>query len=71
IILGQTRTDNFVAETFPPDSHEFIDQTLISRIDPFTSNFDGSTVQTAYGQNVLFHNGRIFFRILPVFTPKE
>ncbi|MDR3198798.1 MAG: hypothetical protein LBU34_13105, partial [Planctomycetaceae bacterium] len=39
IILGQTRTDNFVAETFPPDSHEFIDQTLISRIDPFTSNF--------------------------------
>ncbi|MDR1269590.1 MAG: hypothetical protein LBK82_08700 [Planctomycetaceae bacterium] len=71
IILGQTRTDNSVTETFPPDPHKFIDQTLISEVNPLVSNFDGSTVQTAYGQNVLFHNGRIFFRILPVFTPKE
>ncbi|MDR2757414.1 MAG: hypothetical protein LBC20_17100 [Planctomycetaceae bacterium] len=71
IILGQTRTDNFETKTFPPDPHEFIDQTLISEINPLTSNLDGTTVQTAYGQNVLFHNGRIFFRILPVFTPKE
>ncbi|MDR2117137.1 MAG: hypothetical protein LBP87_12225 [Planctomycetaceae bacterium] len=71
IILGQTRTDNLATETFPPDTHELIDRTLISEINPLNSNFDGSTVQTAYGQNVLFHNGRIFFRILPVFAPKE
>lgn len=28
------------------------------------------TVQTAYGQNVLFQNGRIFFRVLPTLTPR-
>ncbi|MDR0336452.1 MAG: hypothetical protein LBI18_05110 [Planctomycetaceae bacterium] len=72
IILGQTQTNNHSAiDVFLPDSHEFIDQTLISEVNPLVSKIDGSTVQTAYGQNVLFHNGRIFFRILPVFAPKE
>lgn len=71
IILGQTGTNHHVTELFPLDSHEFIDQTLISKINQIVPNSNGTTVQTAYGQNVLFQNGRIFFRVLPVFTPKE
>ncbi|MDR1962630.1 MAG: hypothetical protein LBQ50_02505 [Planctomycetaceae bacterium] len=71
IILGQTKTDHLATETFPLDTHEFIDQTLISNVNHVVPGSDGTTIQTAYGQNVLFQNGRIFFRILPVFTPKE
>ncbi|MDR2704758.1 MAG: hypothetical protein LBC02_03165 [Planctomycetaceae bacterium] len=71
IILGQTGTNHSITELFPLDPHEFIDQTLISEVNQIVPNSDGTTVQTAYGQNVLFQNGRIFFRVLPVFTPKE
>jgi cell division protein FtsL len=71
IILGQTGNNYSATEFFPLDPHEFIDQTLISEVNQIVPNSDGTTVQTAYGQNVLFQNGRIFFRVLPVFTPKE
>jgi hypothetical protein len=71
IILGQTRTNYSATEFFPLDSHELIDQTLISDVNQIVPNSDGTTIQTAYGQNILFQNGRIFFRILPMFTPKE
>jgi hypothetical protein len=71
IILGQTGTNYSATEFSPLDPHEFIDQTLISEVNQIVPNSDGTTIQTAYGQNVLFQNGRIFFRILPVFTPKE
>ncbi|MDR2704389.1 MAG: hypothetical protein LBC02_01295 [Planctomycetaceae bacterium] len=71
IILGQTGTNHLVTEFLPLNPHEFVDQTLISEINQIVPNSNGTTVQTAYGQNVLFQNGRIFFRVLPVFTPKE
>jgi hypothetical protein len=71
IILGQIGYQYSVTEFFPLDPHKFIDQTLISEVNQIVPNSDGTTIQTAYGQNVLFQNGRIFFRILPVFTPKE
>lgn len=50
-------------------------QTLISSVGQ-TVSLDGASqqipsVQTAFGQNVLFQNGRVFFRILPVFEPNE
>jgi hypothetical protein len=77
IILGQISpeikpNDNSVSDFFPLDPHEFTDQTLISNVDyviPITGG--GSMIQTAYGQNVLFQNGRIFIRVLPVFTPNN
>ncbi|MDR0704506.1 MAG: hypothetical protein LBF88_05900 [Planctomycetaceae bacterium] len=71
IILGQTGTNDSATKFLSLDPHEFIDQTLISEVNQLVPNSDGTTVQTAYGQNVLFQNGRIFFRILPVFAPKE
>lgn len=50
-------------------------QTLISNVSQTVSLGDDSrqspSVQTAFGQNVLFQNGRVFFRILPVFEQNE
>jgi hypothetical protein len=65
IILGQTASGHSVPDSFPLDPREFTDQTLMSNIDQVIP------IQTAYGQNVLFQNGRIFFRILPVFTSNQ
>lgn len=46
-------------------------QTLLSNVDRIVLPENGSSVQTAYGQNVLFQNGRVFFRILPVFDSSD
>lgn len=66
IVLGQAPDP---LEETGIDPRHFSYQTLISNVNHVPHSFtNGSTVQTASGQNILFHNGRIFFRILPVFN---
>jgi hypothetical protein len=69
IILGQANSSDFTLETAPYEIHEFTDRKFIPDVDILI--FGGSALQTAYGQNVLFQNGRIFVRILPVFAPNK
>lgn len=65
IVLGQS-PDPLEENGMNP--RHFSYQTLISNVNHVPNSFEnGPTVQTASGQNILFHNGRIFFRILPVF----
>ena len=59
IFLGQkTDTAATVGKTHRP---------LVTDIEKAIPVSNGSLVQPAYGQNVLFHDGRVFFRVLPVF----
>lgn len=53
------------------DPKSLAHQTLLADVHGADPLYDSSTVQTAFGQNVLFHNGRVFFRVLPVFSQTE
>ena len=71
IILGQVGQDSFIGSALGlADSPVGLsNQTLYSNVGQILPVAAGSTLQTAYGQNVLFHNGRIFIRRVPVVSP--
>jgi hypothetical protein len=59
IFLGQ--------EAGPPPTFGKSYTSLLTDVDRAIPVSNGSLVQPAYGQNVLFQDGRIFFRVLPIF----
>lgn len=65
IILGQVPTS--LDKT---DTRSLAYQTLLTDVSYTIPAGNGSMLQTAYGQHILFQNGRIFLRILPVFNQR-
>ena len=59
IFLGQ--------EAAPGKSHT----SLLVDVEKAIPVSDGSQVQQAYGQNILFQDGRVFFRVLPIFQKND
>lgn len=64
IVLGQAPNRQERVEIDPGNLSY---QTLLSYINSTAPAGNGATLQTAFGQNVLFQNNRIFVRVLPVF----
>lgn len=71
IILGQEPDPS---EQIELDPRSLAYQTLLSSVGQtvsFNETNSAPAVQSAYGQNILFQNGRVFFRVLPVFDKEQ
>ncbi len=53
----------------PVNPNTFSEPMLMTDVQMGSQAGHASTVQAAYGQNIIFRNGRVFFRVLPVFVP--
>ncbi len=72
LVLGQSRKDSFIGTSDAPliNASSF-NMPVLPNFGQILPVAGGGPLQTAYGQNVLFHNGRIFIRRVPVVSPAK
>jgi len=56
-------------EAAPPSGKSYT--SVLTDVEKAIPVSNGSNVQPAYGQNVLFQDGRVFFRVLPIFQKTD
>ena len=74
IILGQSAQDVMFGPTQSISLSDTVDLSghgIFSNVGQLMPVSNSPMLQTTYGQNVIFHNGKIFVRRLPTTTPAE